>query len=300
MNLHTKVVRYAGACTVAFLTAAVAGQGPANAAGYYGGSAHIANRTLTVVGSNADDDVVLTYPADGTAANVSFNEGKVVGGFDRKQFDSVVVVLGNGDDTFRVVAGAPQTDSPVTVFGGNGDDVLQGGNGRDTLYGGRGNDLVDGGLGVDTEFLGFGDDTALWVPGEASDVVHGDFGTDTLDFFGGAGVDSMTLNATGRTAVLFREPGQIRMDLDSVEAVTLRPAGSADRITVNGTDAPEQVDVRAAGDHVDVSGLAPHLTIIGAEKADQLQINTLGGRDSVTQHRGVSDLITTSVDLGVQ
>ena len=300
MNLHHKLVRYAGAGAVALLTAALAGQGPADADGYYSGSARIASRTLQVIGTNADDDVVLTYPADGSAASVSFTGGRTLDGFDRKQFDSVVVVLGNGDDNFRVATGAPQTDSPVTVFGNRGDDVLQGGNGKDTLYGGRGNDLVDGGLGVDTEFLGSGDDTALWVPGEASDVVRGDSGADSLGFFGGPGVDTMRLDATGTQAVFFREPGGIRMDLNSVESIALRPAGGADRITVTGTEAPESVDVRAVSGTIDVAGLSPRLDIIGAEQADLLQVSTLGGRDSVTVHRGVSDLITTSVDLGVQ
>src|SRR5689334_19354299 len=299
MNLQNKLVRYAGAGAVAMLTAALASQGPANAAAP-SVTAQIASRTLLITGSNAGDDVVLTFPSDGSAASVNFSGDLVVGGFDRSQFDSVSVALGNGNDHFRVVSGRPTTDSPITVDGGNGDDTLLGGNAADVLYGGRGDDVVDGALGTDIEFLGQGADRAEWVPGEGNDVVHGDRGEDTLAFDGGAGADAMVLDATGEQSVFFRSPGNIRMDLDSVEVVAVRPLAGADRLTINGTDAAESVDVTAAGGTVDVDGLFPRTEIIGAEKADGLQVNTLGGHDSVTLGAGVADLITAAFDLGAQ
>lgn len=298
MKLPHKLVRVAGLGAVATLTAAVTGLGPASASAYAGPSAQILNRTLILTGTNAPDDVVLTFPADGSAASVDFSGGNVFGGFDRRQFDAVSVALGNGDDHFRVASGAPLTDSPITVDGGNGDDTLLGGNVKDTLYGGRGDDTVNGKVGADTEILGSGDDAALWVPGEGSDVVFGGSGADTLAFDGGGGADSMTLNATGERAVFLREPGTIRMDLDSVEVVVARPLAGADRITVNGTEAPESVDVLDNAGVVDVVGLQPRLEIVGAEKADGLQVNTLGGHDDVEVDPDVANLITASVDLG--
>src|SRR3954470_19648955 len=68
-----------------------------------------------------------------------------------------------GDDA--VFAGSP---APVTFFGENGHDtvegsefgdVLFGGPGNDELFGERGNDYLDGGDDSDTLFGGLGDDT---------------------------------------------------------------------------------------------------------------------------------------------
>jgi hypothetical protein len=48
-----------------------------------------------------------------------------------------------------------------------------------------------------------------------------------------------------------------------------------------------------------VSGLPAQLQVAGSEAAnDGLQINTLGGKDSVSVASGVSQLINPSVDLG--
>jgi len=298
MNLNTKLLRYAGLGAAATLTAALAHVGPADAAAYPDRSAQLVGRTLLITGTNGADDIVLAFPVGGSAAVVDFSDGSQVGRFDRRQFDSVSVFLGNGDDRFKVSPGDPLTDSPVTVDGGNGDDTLSGGNAKDVLYGGRGDDTLDGGVGADTEFLGQGDDTALWVPGEGSDVVHGDRGEDTLAFDGGGGVDSMTLDATGEQSVFFREPGGIRMDLDSVEAVVAKPLAGADRLTVNGTDAPESVDVAVDAGRVVVTGLVPRLEIVGPEPIDALQLNTRGGLDRVDVQPDAGHLIPTSVDLG--
>ena len=38
-------------------------------------------------------------------------------------------------------------DGGVTVYGGEGNDVIDGGGGRDTIYGGDGADVIDGGAG---------------------------------------------------------------------------------------------------------------------------------------------------------
>jgi Ca2+-binding RTX toxin-like protein len=276
----------------------------------------VVDHTLLIDGTTGDDAIVLVFSADGTGATVDVSDGSPRT-FDRQSFDSVAVALRSGDDQFHVVSGGAQVaDTGVTVYGGTGDDTIVGGSGNDTLvgsegeddvrggagvdvlYGNQGNDVLDGGVGADTEFLGSGSDTALWVPGEGSDVVHGDQGNDTLDFVGGTGVDVMTLNATGDRALFTRDPGTIRMDLDSVESLTLSPLAGADRLTINGTDAAEDVDVRALAGDINVTGLLPRTTITDAQQADQLQINTLGGRDRVEIHRGVSDLIATRVDLG--
>jgi Ca2+-binding RTX toxin-like protein len=78
--------------------------------------------------------------------------------------------LGGGDDRFAVdpalsgggsadggpgndLLGAPAMPGPVSLSGGDGDDILVGGNGDDQLDGGAGADLIAGGPGNDTVLL---------------------------------------------------------------------------------------------------------------------------------------------------
>lgn len=85
---------------------------------------------------------------------------------------------------------------PATVFGGPGDDVLEGTNGNDvivglggndTINGLKGNDLICGDDGNDSINGSFGDDTAFG--GRGDDSILGDKGRDTL--FGDLGNDSL-------------------------------------------------------------------------------------------------------------
>jgi len=315
MNLPHTLARSAGLGAIAVLTMAFV-PGPAGAAGFSNHAAQVVDHTLQIMGTNADDNITLTFSADGNSASVDFADGSSAARFDRRDFSTVAAFLRNGDDQFHTVSGGTVADPHLGVYGGTGSDTIVGGSGNDTLcgaegddflrggagvdrlYGDQGVDNLDGGAGVDTEFLGSGDDTALWVPGEANDFVLGGHGEDTLAFDGGGGVDTMTLNATGEQAVFLRDPGTIRMDLDSVEVVAVRPLAGADRLTINGTDAAESVDVRNNAGVVEVDGLLPRTEIIGAEQADGLQVNTLGGSDSVHLDPTVANLITASVDLG--
>src|SRR5207302_6612876 len=91
--------------------------------------------------------------------------------FDRAAFTAISVNLRSGDDSFTVDPHAQFNDRRLTVFGGNGDDTIRGSDGNDLLFGGRGDDNIDGARGADTELLGRGNDTAVWLPGEGSDVI---------------------------------------------------------------------------------------------------------------------------------
>src|SRR4051812_32908388 len=88
-----------------------------------------------------------------------------------------------GNDQFSATGNlAPLIQT--TVDGGTGNDTLLGSNGADVLLGGDGIDFVDGNQGNDTALLGAGDDTFQWDPGDASDTVEGQAGTDTMQFNG--------------------------------------------------------------------------------------------------------------------
>ncbi len=162
--------------------------------------------------------------------------------------------------------------------------------------------------------MGKGDDTFVWNPGDGSDTVEGQAGTDTLLFNGANVAENIDISANGSRVRFFRDVGNVTMDLNSVEHIQFNALGGADTITVNdltGTDTSQvaldlgspsgsgtgdgQVDTviinGTAGDDVititdnngvvTVSGLASTVTITGFEATDKLVINGLGGDDVI-------------------
>ena len=77
------------------------------------------------------------------------------------------------------------TNLQATVWGGLGDDVLNGGSGRDYLYGGDGNDTLRGNANSDALWGGGGNDTLYGNAG--ADSLYGESGNDVI--FGGGGSD---------------------------------------------------------------------------------------------------------------
>src|SRR5882724_10617954 len=265
------------------------------------------------------------------------------------QFDQVTVNGTAGDDTISVatvgtavvVSGlaaqvtvdhADATDA-LTINGGIGNDTIDastvpagvmtfaidGGDGNDTIIGSRGADTLAGGVGNDVAFLGDGNDRFVWNPGEGSDVVEGQGGTDTLDFVGSNASESMDISANGGRVRLFRDVGNITMDVNGVEHIQIEAAGGADTITVNdltgtgvtqvaldlaapgttsGDGQPDQVTVNATagddaiaitggGNAVTVTGLAAQVTIANTDGVgDSLVVNGLGGNDRVAGGTG--------------
>jgi Ca2+-binding RTX toxin-like protein len=119
--------------------------------------------TALVVGGSTGADVITMAPR-GRAVHV------IAGASSLGVFPSVqrIIVFGQaGNDVIRAV-GALHV--PVWLFGGDGDDILQGGRGHDILagdagmdqlFGGLGNDLLIGGHGRDRLLGGLGDDLAI-------------------------------------------------------------------------------------------------------------------------------------------
>jgi Ca2+-binding RTX toxin-like protein len=92
---------------------------------------------------------------------------------------------GLGDDTIN----GGITDD--TIFGDAGNDVLHGNAGGDRIFGGIGNDSIDGGDNGDDLHGGDGNDGILG--GNGPDVIYGGSGNDTLN--GGANIDVMSGDA---------------------------------------------------------------------------------------------------------
>ena len=200
------------------------------------------------------------------------------------------------------------------------------------LIGGDGNDFVDGNQGSDIAFLGAGNDTFQWDPGDGSDIVEGQDGTDTLLFNGANIGEKIDISANGSRARLFRDVGNVTMDLGGIEHIQLNMLGGPDTITVNdlsGTDtsqvnidlsAPagsgtgdgaadtvitngtannDQISVATSGNSIVVKGLAAQVTVSGAELAnDSLVVNGLAGDDTINASKLNAGQINLTINGG--
>ncbi|HSB86970.1 MAG TPA: LEPR-XLL domain-containing protein, partial [Ilumatobacteraceae bacterium] len=103
--------------------------------------------SLLINGTSGDDVIVLTDGGiDFGSEDVTFSG-----------IEQFVVNAGDGDD---VVDGSALT-TPVTIFGGNGNDRLTGGSADDFLYGENGDDDLIGNLGADYLDGGAGSDAIV-------------------------------------------------------------------------------------------------------------------------------------------
>ena len=321
--------RRLGPAAAVALTVGVSAAGAASAAPT--GSASVANDTLTVTVTPRADQLALRLAAgDPNTLEIDFgDDGTADQSLSRSTFNRINVLLRSGDDQFRVdQVNGPFADEALTIFGAGGDDTVLGGDGTDLVFGGSGNDTVDGNRGVDTAVLGSGIDSFIWDPGDGSDALDGGTGTDKLVFNGANVNETIDLAANGSSSILRREPGTIRMDMNRVEVLDLVALGGADTITVddmtgtsfrqanidlsaqgagdgqpdvvivNGTEQDDKIDVRADGAVVNVAGAKAGTKITGVETIDGLQVNSLGGNDTVNVDDAVNALIAVRVDLG--
>jgi Ca2+-binding RTX toxin-like protein len=227
--------------------------------------------------------------------------------------DTLTISSGAGNDTINAAllnAGI----IGLTIDGGAGNDTIIGSAGNDTLLGGDGNDTVTGGRGNDVALLGSGNDTFIWNPGDGSDIVEGQDGADTLVFNGANVAENIDISANGARARLFRDVGNVTMDLNSVEHIQLNTLGGADNVTVqdlsgtgvtqvaidlgampgspggdnaadtvtvNGTAGDDHISVASRGGTVVVGGLAAQVTIANADAGDSLVVSGGAGNDTI-------------------
>ncbi len=277
---------------------------------------------VKVFGSSAND--LIDIAPSPVAGNARVTASNIPAFVDLAGVATLAVKGLAGDDTISGTTGLAALLS-LRLYGGSGEDELNGGDGIDRLFGGAQNDLVDGNAGNDVGILGTGRDTFVWDPGDGSDTVEGEGGTDTLLFNGSGGNENFDFSANGPRFRFFRDLGNITMDTNDVEQVDLNALGGADNavvnnlagtdvtlanidlegvlggglgdgqpdnITVNGSNASDNIRVRADGDIVDVTGLAPRVRIEHSEAAnDRLTINGLGGNDTFDIGVGVDTLI---------
>ena len=172
-------------------------------------SANVDGTTLRVAGDGASDKLALFADTSNLILDVGM-DGTADFTFPRSAFTAVSVTAGGGDDEVRVTG----LLDGLTIDGGAGNDTIFGGAGAETLRGGSGND------------------TFQWDPGDGSDSVSGDSGTDALNFNGANIGEAFSLVADGTNARLNRNVANISTGLAAMEQINLRTLAGADTLSV--------------------------------------------------------------------
>jgi Ca2+-binding RTX toxin-like protein len=280
------------------------------------------NDTVEVNGGNGAETFTVT--ANGT--RVRFDRTTPAPfNIDIGTTENLVLNANGGDDVITAgngLAGLIQ----LSLDGGTGNDTITGGDGNDLINGGDGNDMINGGRGNDRVFMGTGDDTFVWNPGDGSDVVEGQAGNDTMIFNGANVNENMNLSANGHRLRFTRDVGTVSMDVDGTENININAAGGADNLTFNdlsatavthvnldlgagdaqadtvtvtGTNAADNVQIRGSGSSFTVAGLSTLFNVTNSEgNLDQLAVNLLGGNDIFTAVALPAGVTNLTVDGG--
>jgi Ca2+-binding RTX toxin-like protein len=254
--------------------------------------------SVTVNGTNGSDNIQVSGTG-GSVAVAGLPATVTLAGSEGAN-DRLIVDGGAGNDIITA-AGLAAGVIGLTIDGGAGNDTITGSQGDDTLIGGDGSDSVIGGRGNDIAFLGNGNDTFVWNPGDGSDVVEGQAGTDTLVFNGSNAGENIDISANGSRARLFRDVGNVTMDLNGIEHVQLATLGGPDTVTVNdlsGTDVKQvAIDLSATPGSGQGDGLADTVNVNGTAGDDRISVVSSGSSVVVN---GLSAQVTVKgFDAGV-
>ncbi|MDA0172732.1 hypothetical protein OJ998_26755 [Solirubrobacter taibaiensis] len=287
-------------------------------------SANVDGTTLRVAGDGASDKLGLFADSSNLTLDVGM-DGTADFSFPRSAFTAVSVTAGGGDDEVRVTGLLEN----LTVDGASGNDTLFGGAAADTLIGGAGNDFLDGNQNTDTISLGSGNDTFQWDPGDSSDTVDGESGTDALSFNGANIGEAFSLVADGAGARFNRNIASVSTGLASMEQVNVRALGGADTLSVadlagtsvravtidqrgfdgngdaavdqvfvNGTAGPDKAVLSTDGTTGIVDGLSVDVRATGMEPADTVTAALLGGDDTAFASASPTGAVQVGADGG--
>ena len=147
-------------------------------------------------------------------------------------FQTIEIDNADATDVLRVQGSIGNDVILATGLSGMGLQVF-GGGGTDTIFTGAGDDVISGGQGSDVAQMGAGNDRFIWNPGDGSDSVDGQAGTDTLEFHGANIAEEINILADGKHAEMTRNVAAITMHLDNVERIEFSALGGADNIHVH-------------------------------------------------------------------
>jgi Ca2+-binding RTX toxin-like protein len=262
-------------------------------------TATFANGTLTLLGDALDNTLTVGRDSAGlllvnggmvpvgggtpTVDNTTLIQAFGQGGDDSIELDESVGALprgqlfgGGGNDT---IDGGSAGDQ---LFGQAGDDALFGHGGMDFLFGGTENDLLVGGAGDDQLYGESGDDRLVWNDGDGSDLFEGGAGIDTAEVNGGAAGEQFALTANGERVRIDRlDPAAPAfIDAGTTETLVMNLGGGDDRFSATGNvGALVQLTVDGgAGSDVVLGGNGTDV-LIGGDGDDFIDGNQ--GNDSV-------------------
>ena len=118
-----------------------------------------------------------------------------------------------------------------------------------------------------------------WAPGEGSDVIDGQTGTDTLEFNGSNASENISIFPNGARVSFTRDVAAILMDLGTIERIQLTTLGGVDTVTL------------AAG----LDGLLEQITLDTGIGNDV--INTTATSATLVVNGGPAELDTLNVNL---
>lgn len=218
-----------------------------------------------------------------------------------------------GNSTFVVAADGSVTSNRgqftgfeiFALTGAAGADNFVGGSGDDTLAGGAGADRLDGGSGNDSlysaQFLNDDDGAAdVLIGGSGNDTISAGYG-DSVD--GGSGTDTLYYNASGATAGLTANFGQLTNGGSiTVGGATISGIELIGLIT--GTTFNDTITGGTASGTGSIAGLDGDDRIIGGAGADTIRgdagndvLTGGGGRDSLFGGAGNDTFIDTAAGL---
>lgn len=198
---------------------------------------------------------------------------------------------GSGDNTVN------GTSDPDSLYGGSGNDTVYGGSGEDLIFGGTGDDSIDGGNGADTQYGGSGDDT-IDISNNADTAFGGD-DADTIissgsnfskTVFGGEGGDDRDLLTWEGTT---SSGDNVDVTFSSTEAGTASIRGQTVTFSqieqLRGTELDDSFDATSATGGVSIDGGGGNDSISGGDGDDSLTGGT--GDDEVYSGDG-DDLVS--------
>ena len=237
-------------------------------AGTLGGAAGDGQADVVIVNGTNGDDIIDVFGAGSSVAVIGLSARVNITNSEGAN-DSLVINALDGDDGVTATT-MPAGVIKLTIDGGAGDDVLLGSQGADVFLGGAGNDFIFGDNGNDLALMGAGDDVFQWDPGDGSDTIEGQGGSDKLLFFGSNASENINVLANGGRVLFLRDVGNVTMDLNDLEVIEFRALGGADNIVVgdlSGTDVTD-IDLDLRGSAGGGDGADDTITVNGTQGAD--------------------------------
>lgn len=172
----------------------------------------------------------ILYGAGGVSLDLSGDAEDVFGD------DPLPVSGGDSSDVIDVA----NSNIPVAVDAGSGDDKVTGGNADDQISGGEGSDIITGGGGDDIIDAGVGDDQVLWESGEGNDIIDGGEGFDKLDVtLDEIQPTSLSVSADAEGNVILIADDGTQLTINGVEDIVFNAGAAGTSITIGdltGTD----------------------------------------------------------------